>query len=273
MISILRYTIGCFILICLLSACEKAIDLNLESTAPDYVIEGMVTNEAGGAKVLISTTKDFKDNNSFAGVSGAQVRIEGNGTSYALTETSKGIYQAATLVGTTGNAYKLLVTIAGKNYTASCTMPKAVALDSIYVSQSKFDYNKDNQLRSFAVVKYKDPAGEQNYYRFVQYLNNKKEKTLFVDNDEFTPGQTVNTVLSYNNPNDDLSIDLKKGDDLSIEMQNIDANIYKYFFSLRSGASGEGNTAAPANPNTNIKGGALGYFSVHTVQRKSIKVP
>lgn len=273
MISILRYILGCFIVICLLSSCEKAIDLDLENATPDYVIEGMVTNEAGGAKVLISTTKNFTDNNNFNGVSGAQVSIEGNGTSYTLTESSKGVYQIATLSGTPGNAYRLLVNIAGKNYTANCTMPRAVALDSIYVLQSKFDLNKDNQPRTFGVVKYKDPANEKNYYRFVQYLNNKKEKTLFVDNDEYTPGQTVNTTLRYNNPNDDLSIDLKKGDNLTLEMQCVDAAVYKYFFSLQSGASGDGNNAAPSNPLSNIQGGALGYFSAHTVQRKSIKVP
>ncbi|MEE1946629.1 DUF4249 domain-containing protein [Pedobacter sp. KR3-3] len=273
MSSTSRY-IGYFLIIgCLFSSCEKAIDLQLENATPDYVIEATVSNEAGGAKVLISTTKDFKDNNSFNGVSGAQVSIENNGTAYSLTETSKGIYQAATLVGAPGNSYRLLVSLAGKNYTANCTMPKVVPLDSVYVSQSKYDLNKDNVPRTFAVVKYKDPAGEQNYYRFVQYLNNKKEKTLFTFNDEFTPGQTVNTILNYNNPNDDLSIDLKKGDDLTMEMQCIDATVYKYFYSLRNGASGNGNNAAPSNPLTNIQGGALGYFSAHTTQRKTIKVP
>ncbi len=273
MSSISRYIGYLSIIGCLFSSCEKAIDLKLENAIPDYVIEGTISNEAGGAKVLISATKNFSDNNNFNGVGGAQVSIENNGTAYALTETSKGVYQAATLVGTPGSSYRLLVNLAGKNYVAHCTMPKAVPLDSIYVSQSKYDLNKDKVPRTFAVVKYKDPAGELNYYRFVQYLNNKKEKTLFTFNDEYTPGQTVNTILNYNNPNDDLSIDLKKGDNLTIEMQCIDAAVYKYFYSLDNGASGNGNNAAPSNPLTNIQGGALGYFSAHTTQRKTIKVP
>jgi len=56
-------------------------------------------------------------------------------------------------------------------------------------------------------------------------------------------------------------------------MLNIDYPVYKYFFSLENSATGENQSATPANPVSNIKGGALGYFSVQTIQSREIKVP
>ena len=53
-------------------------------------------------------------------------------------------------------------------------------------------------------------------------------------------------------------------------MQNIDPVVYKYWFSLSQNATGETQSASPANPVSNIKGGALGYFSAHTISTKSI---
>ncbi len=56
-------------------------------------------------------------------------------------------------------------------------------------------------------------------------------------------------------------------------MMCIDAAVYKYWYSfLTGGASGDSNSASPANPVTNIKGGALGYFSAHTLQTKTVVV-
>ena len=52
-------------------------------------------------------------------------------------------------------------------------------------------------------------------------------------------------------------------------MQSIDKANYTYWYSMRTGGGqGSGNAAAPSNPISNIEGGALGYFSAHTVVRR-----
>jgi hypothetical protein len=56
-------------------------------------------------------------------------------------------------------------------------------------------------------------------------------------------------------------------------MQCIAPAVFKYLYSLDQGASGGNNSASPANPVTNIEGGALGYFSVHTIESKTMVVP
>lgn len=256
-----------------LSSCEKAITLKLTDATPKYVIEGVLTNQSGGCKVSLSQTKNFTDNNDVIGVDGAQVSITDDNVVYPLTPTSTGVYQNTTLKGAYGHIYKLSVTVAGKSFTSTCAMPAAVALDSIYLVKSDFGNNKDGTIRKFVTVKYHDPTATKNYYRFVQYVNNRKEESILLDNDEFTNGQEVNTRLNFNNSNDDPARDIRPGNQVIIEMQCIDPAVYKYFFSLTTGATGDGNNAAPANPLSNITGGALGYFSVNTVQRKTLTAP
>lgn len=257
----------------LLTSCQSAIDLKLNNTTPQYVIEGVLTNESGSCKVLISQTKKFTDDNSLNAVSGAQVSINNNGITYNLSASAAGVYQNSVLTGAPGQIYQLNVNINGKTFTGTCTMPQPVALDSIYLVKDNTRNNKDGSTRKYVTVQYKDPASIKNYYRFVQYIDNRQEQTVFVDDDEFTDGQTVNTRLNYSNGNDDPAKDIRPGNTVTIEMLCIDATVYKYWYSLTSSASGDGNNAAPANPVSNIQGGALGYFSAHTIQRKSLVAP
>lgn len=260
------------LLLLFLSSCEKAIDLKLPDNTPKYVITGTVTNEAGGCQVTISQTKPFTADNSFTGIAGATVNITGDGATLPLQATSPGVYEAPALTGQPGHTYVLNVVIGGKTFTASSTMPQPVTLDTVYVQQQKGN-NKDGSPLQYAFARYRDPAAEKNEYRFIQYVNGKKEKTVFIANDEFTNGNTVSNRLSFSNDNDDPTRNIKTGDQLTVEMLCLDPVVYQYWYSLKNNAGGDGNNAAPSNPETNLSGGALGYFSVHTIQRKTIVVP
>ncbi|RKR82115.1 uncharacterized protein DUF4249 [Mucilaginibacter gracilis] len=254
------------------SSCEKAIDLKLPDNTPKYVIEAVLTNEAGGCRVSISQTKAFTGDNTFAGISGATVTISGNGTSQTLSPTTAGIYQHPSFTGVPGNTYQLTVKVDGKTFTASSTMPQPVAFDSLYVKKGEGN-NKDGSPLLYAFASYRDPAATKNYYRFLQYVNTKKEKTVFIADDEFTNGNTVNNRLSFSNDNDDPARNIKSGDHLTVEMLCLDPIVYQYWYSLKNSAGGDGNNAAPSNPDTNLSDGALGYFSSHTIQRKTILAP
>ena len=252
----------------LFCSCQKVISINLDSTATQYVIVGTLTDQPGICQVSITQTKNFNDDNNFPGVSGATVTVENNGVITPLTETSSGIYQTSTLTGVPGNTYHLTVNINGRVFTAASTMPQPVALDSIFVSAGRLTNKK------YVTVVYKDPAGVPNYYHFIQYINGKKEPTIFVDDDEFTDGQTVKSQLTYSNGTNDPTRDIKTGDSVKIEMICIDPAVYKYWYSLGDGATGTSQSASPANPVSNITGDlALGYFSAQTLRSKTIKSP
>ncbi len=143
-------------------SCEKAIDLKLKDTTPQYVVEGVLTNQSGGCKVTLSQTKNFTADNSVVGIDGAQVTITDDNATYPLIAAGSGVYQNSALTGAYGHIYKLNVLVAGKIFTSTCAMPAAVALDSIYLVKSSFGDNKDGTTRKFVTVKYHDPAADKN---------------------------------------------------------------------------------------------------------------
>jgi len=258
----------CFILF-IVTGCKKVIHVNLNDADKQYVIEGVITNQPGTCSVLLSQTKNFEDDNNFAGVSGATVQItEQGGPTTLLTETSTGVYEASALYGASGKTYLLSVSINGHQFTASSTMPQPVNMDSIFITKDDEVRGKDRLL---ANVQFKDPPQPGNNYRFVQYVNGVKEKQIFIRNDDLSNGNTVTTKLRY--PKDDNGDnEIKPGSLVQIDMLCIDSAVYKYWYSLNKGATGGSgmSSATPANPVSNIQGGALGYFSAHTLQSKTV---
>ncbi|OQP39770.1 hypothetical protein A4H97_16220 [Niastella yeongjuensis] len=266
----MRY-LAVIIILLIGTSCEKVVNIKLDTADKKYVVEGVLTNQSGTCMVLLSQTQDFDASNAFTGVSGAAIQItEKDGATTQLTETSAGVYQAAGLTGTTGKTYTLSVTIKGQTFLAASTMPAPVNMDSIFITEDEAPGGK----RNMANVQYNDPAGVANNYRFVQYVNGEKEQEIFVRNDELTNGNLTVTKLRYpKNDDDEKDNSIKTGDLVKIDMQCIDPVIYKYWYSLsRSATGGGGNAATPANPVTNMTGGALGYFSAHTLQTKTLTV-
>jgi hypothetical protein len=254
-------------LLVLASSCQRVIDVHLNSSRSKYVIEGVVTDQPGSWSVSITQTKDFSADNTFSGVSGATVTIGNNGTIFPLAESRPGVYSTASLTGVPGNTYNLRVVLDGVVYTSSSTMPQPVSLDSIYITTDQRTNKK------FIIAVYTDPRGIPNYYRGVQYVNGRKEPTIFLSNDEFTDGLNIVATLNFTNDNNDTTRDIKTGDSIRADLLCIDSSVYAYWSSLKNDASGNGNTASPANPVSNITGGCLGYFSAQTVRAKSLLVP
>ncbi|MEI9809918.1 MAG: DUF4249 domain-containing protein [Bacteroidota bacterium] len=253
-----------------LTSCEKVITLDLNEAEKKYVIEAVITDQPSTAKVLLTQTKNFDEDNIFPGVTGATVTIsESGGATTALVESSPGVYINPLLTGISGRTYDLSVNINGQVFTSSCIMPQKVNLDTIFAS-NEFLFT---DTRKIVNVEYKDPAGRGNNYRFVQYVNNYKQEEIFVQNDDYTDGRNVNTKLFFFAEDDDTVSTINSLDKVRIEMLCIDQPVYKYWFSLARSSVGGNQQATPSNPVSNIKGGALGYFSAHTLQTKEIVVP
>jgi hypothetical protein len=253
----------------LLSSCEKVIDIDLSKVEKKYVIEAILT-DAPGAKVIITQTKDFDQDNTFPGISGATVTItEAGGATTTLSETTAGVYEAPALAGTSGKTYLLNVNIAGKVFTASTTMPQKINMDTVYITDEFFF----GGTRKIVNVENNDPPGFGNSYRFIQYVNNKREDQIMIRNDEYSDGRKVVSKLFYFSDDEDKKI--KSGDIVRVDFLCISPDMYKYWYSLDRSAtgSGSGGQATPANPVSNMRGGALGYFSAHTIQTETIVVP
>lgn len=252
----------------LFTSCTDEIDIDLNSSSPQVVIEGAITNQPGPYFIKISETVNFSDANNFPPVTGATVSIaDNNGVNEVLTETQPGIYATTALVGTPGNTYTLTVAYNGKTYTSTSSMPIPVNLDSLAANKSAFAPPGQSADNYIITPKYTDPIAVGNNYRFIQYSKGERDNSIIVFNDN------VNNGALNSRPIISQDFDIIQGDTLIVEMQNIDKPNYDYLFSLASVAgNGPGGGTTPSNPVSNINGGALGYFSAHTSQKVTIVV-
>lgn len=263
--------LGSMLMLSLFSSCEKVIDLNLNSAEKKYVIEAVLSDIPGQAKVVLTQTKDFDEDNTFPGITGATVTIaENGGGTTTLTQTSAGVYEAPGLTGVPGRSYVLRVTApTGEIFTAVSSMPQKVLMDTIYAT-NEFFFGENMKVVN---VDHPDPAGLGNSYRYIQYINGERKTAIQIRNDDYSDGRIINSKLFDFDDDDDDEDKLKSGDQVRVDFLCIDPPIYKYWFSLIRSATGGSQQATPANPVSNIQGGALGYFSAHTFDSKTMIVP
>jgi hypothetical protein len=255
-----------FILVCsvaVFSSCKKVIQLDLKESDRKIVIEGGISDASAINTIQLTKSLNFTESNVFPGVSGAEVKITDDlGNAETLKETSAGIYQTATLKGVQGRTYYLSVIAEGRTYTAQSTMPFKVNFDSL-LFKKVLEFGKDSS--NYVMPWFQDPAGIKNYYRFLRYVNGIKLNGCVSENDYPYDG-LYHTFQLF-----DTGLKLHDNDSLMIEMQCVDRAVSLYFTSKQQ--TTDEQTGAPANPATNMTGGALGYFSAYTSQTKKIRIP
>lgn len=250
-----------FAAVCL-SSCEKIIDIKLDDADALVVIDASISDQNENQIVKISRTYSFSEPNKFNAVSGAKVVLtRANGSTINYNEISPGIYQTVKMRGVSGNKYTLNVTLEGKTYTASSTMPGKVILDSLTFRQ----FNLFSKTNTYIAVNYNDPGLVENQYRYILKVKGKIEEDM-VNEDRFNNGNKVSDVILYKLE------DLVAGDSLNVDFQCIDRNVYRYFFSLGQNNGGGGPPVSPANPVSNFNNGALGIFNAHTSSKRSVVI-
>jgi len=235
------------------SSCEKEIDLDLRSVPPIVVIEGKIL-ENNYPEVRVTMTRDFYDPNVFPPVEEAIVTVwDDAGNREDLALNSEGWFVGSTIKGAVGRTYNLSVTYDEKEYTSSSKMPPLIQVDSMsFFKFPIFDY-------PFPRIHFLDPPGEENqYYRFILYINGKRKKGGYTASAHFVDGTYINKLLpvfAENNEDDDP---IKQDDIITVETLCIDKGTHDFFETLYDIEDSQNN------PTTNIKGGALGYFSAYT---------
>ncbi|PXV68773.1 uncharacterized protein DUF4249 [Dysgonomonas alginatilytica] len=253
-------TIAAIISLFVFTSCEKEIDVDLKSAEPKLVIEGLVTADSL-AKVKLTMSKNFISDNTFDPVLGALVSVSDNtGNSEILQMSDDGMYRSKNLKGVPGRTYNLKVTVEGQEYTASSAMsPHTVKIDSITMYPIPlFKY-------AFPMIHFQDPKGSKNYYRELLYINGKRKKLDedATDTDD-REGFYMSRIVPAYKENGSTEDPIKKGDTITIEHQLLDKGAYTFFETLGRISS------SLTNPTSNIKGGALGYFSAYTYDRQTI---
>lgn len=256
-------------LVIIITSCEEVIQVDLNSSDPNIVIEGVVTDQLGPYLVTITQTTDYYNPETIPTISGAEVRISDNaGNEEILTEIESGIYQTQTIQGVSGRTYTLNVTYDGNVYEAESTMPEALTIDSLYSSIEHM--GPRGEVYKIGCV-FTDRPDVDDYGRFKIYRNGEFESSYFLYNGRLSDGN----VIDYNRFRQ-IEEDLESGDIVKVELISIDKSVYEYYNTLSdvvaSDPKGLGSTEVPGNPNSNLSGDALGYFGAITVRTDSIIV-
>src|SRR5258708_1230658 len=240
-------------------ACTKTITPALNTAAAQLIIQGAVSDTAGPYYLSIVNSVGFYANNTYPGVSGATVTITDSTTGLrdVLTETTTGYYVTHSLVqGMHGHTYLLNVSLNGKTYTASSTMPQPVALDSV-----TFDYQQKNTIR--AQANYQDPKGIVNFYKYSLVINGVVDKRFQVFEDRLSDGRYIQDKIDAD------TSEIKRNDLVQLSLVGIDKNVFTYLNEAEQIAYSNDQLAAPPTPAPNITGGVLAYFNALTVGSKT----
>ena len=249
--------------------CQKVIYPDLVDSAPRLVVDGLVTDSLGPYRIKLHLSGSYFNQSVLSQLSGAVVIISDNtGMTDSLKEPFPGIYLTSKLKGIPGKTYSLKVLSHNKEYDGSSTMFSHVDIDSLKLVKSQsqgfgFGGNGRKETRAEIHCFFKDPA-EKNFYRIKVYRNdtiNTENYRLY--DDQYTNGEETDLQVSR----------VKLGDVIKVELMSLDKSTYEYYRTLREVLRSNpifGST--PANPNTNLTNGALGYFGACAISSKTIIV-
>ena len=256
-------------IIVILSSCQKVINVDLNNATPHIVIEGLITDGPGPYNVIISKSGSYFNQPVLPPVSGAVVIISDNvGTIDTLDEMKPGIYFTSKTLGIPGHTYTLKV-ISEKNvYMGTSTMHSHVRIDSLGLVKTLTQHiGFGGDVRSNINVSihcyFKDPV-EKNFYRIKVITNDSirmGEYRLY--DDQYTNGQETDLRVGG----------AVAGDTDVIELFSLDNQTYEYYRTLEDLLNTNpifGST--PANPNTNLDNGALGYFGAAAISSQTIRI-
>jgi hypothetical protein len=252
------------LLLFLFFSCERVIDVDLNETNPEIVIEGNLSYYGGELEVIISKTGSY-----FSPIPSGKVE---NARIYLMNEEEirvnakhigQGIYKAEGLPARSGAEYSLHVEAEGREFVAKSTLHAPVKLDSL-------SYEYQNGARFFdggyrILLYFSDPPGEENFYRVKVHKNGEllnEVGDLIVFDDNRLDGKGIQVRLRGQL--------FDAGDTARVQLLTIDRNAWRYFTTFREMASLNPGSPAPANPASNFTNGALGYFSAWSGDEKEI---
>jgi hypothetical protein len=260
---------GAFPILILLfmTACEKVINVDLNKAAPRIVIEGLIDDGPGPYIVLISKSGSYFNQPYLPTVSGADIIITDNtGIADTLKETAPGVYLTSKIRGIPGRMYTLTVLSDNIKYTGTSTMSNHVNIDSLSLIRTQTNHfnlgggtGEETDISVYCF--FKDPP-EKNFYRLKVFSNDTtdfEEYRLF--DDLYTNGEETQLRAGH----------AEAGDTLRIELLSLDKSTYGYYRTLEDLLHSNpifGST--PANPDSNLSNGALGYFGTCAVSKKSL---
>lgn len=255
-------------IILIFTACEKVVYIDLNDANPRIVVDAQLTDtgtEYGSARIDLSWSGSFYEDNTFNPIEGALVRItDPRGNIYPFLETEKGVYtNSAAYKVFVDDQYTLDIVTDEESLTATTTMPTKVEIDSLSYEDATYDYY-DEGARNL-ICYFTDPPNEENFYYFKIYINDTLQEGIHLYTDEEDDGDQIKYTYFYKN--------IVLESDVVFELYTLDEISFEYFYQVSADQGSYGMSAAPGNPPSNIEGNAIGLFRGMTKDVDEIVIP
>jgi Domain of unknown function (DUF4249) len=290
--------IALLLLVFMMVGCEKTIDFNLQQNNAAVVIDGTIENGQPPVVILSSTFNYFSnissDLLSKSFLHGAVIKV-GNGfqtqtlREYAVVQpgskdslyyySSDPLQGANAFKGDFGRTYQLSVSVGGKEYMATTTIPVlAKKVDSIWWKPAP---NNPDPSLVVLVGKTTDPKGFGNYIRYFTSVNGGPflPGLNSVFDDQIIDGTTY-TVEIEKGVDRNVKIDVEnysffhRGDTAVLKFCNIDKTTYDFWRTMEFSYASIGNPfSSPTKVSGNISNGALGYFGGYAAMYDTLRIP
>ncbi len=275
----MKYLMLIILLGVFLTGCDEAIQLDLKQTPTRLVIEGQITDVPGRQFVRVSRSLGFYQSGEAEKVSNAQVTIsDDTGEEIEFihnpnsSEDSVGYYiPAGNYTGAIDRTYTMTVVVDGVTYTASDKLVRVTKIDSIgWQPNRSRERDEPSDGKIWELLMYaKEPQETEDNYLFKFYRNDSliytDETDVYIFND-YGIGERIDGVASpvYYAPNDKARV----------EMYSISRDGYLFYNDLVTIMNSDGGmfSPPPANPRSNITGGALGFFQVSSMTTAEVVV-
>ena len=280
----------------LFSSCEKGIEFKLDDVTPKLVVEASIEN---GQAPVVSLSKSFAyfsqiDLNTLAGsfVRNADVYISNGTLTHKLREFGApvgGGYSfyyysndpsdpSTSFVGELNKQYSLRIVAAGKEYTATTTIPNTTRrIDSLFWKPAPPGNEPEKVI---VMVRAYDQPGFGDYVRYFT----KRNSELFypglasVYDDQVIDGSVYEVQVDRGVPRNGNYPEgfsfFDKGDTVTLKVCNIDKATYDFWRTMEYTYASVGNPfSSPTKVISNINGGGLGYFGGYAAQYRTIIIP
>lgn len=270
-----------------LGGCEKVVQLDVPTSEPRVVINGMLSNLPEQWKIHLSLTQGYFDQGGITFVDDAAVYIEDNlGNIDTLNYDADGIYSTDSIkTCVVGNTYTLRVEHGNKTYTAA---EKCFYQDTIDFIQSYYlpERNGFIPVGYYVFEKANEYEPDGDFYLWNIYRDGillRDSVGYITDTDEAREQSYFNIPIDPNDPLKDIDRGVfprpfpwkfEKGDSVTIEQVRISEGYFNFIaeFVSQQQRSGTPFDPPPFNPTSNIQGGAYGFFRVVNSSSKSIIV-
>ena len=257
-------------------ACEEVIFIDVAQAPPQIVIDGLVTDEDTTQVVRISISSGF-EGGSPIDVTNAKIDVTDNlGNRVSYTHNPEGYdsligyyFSNQRFAGVVNRVYQLDVSVGNNLFQAIDTLRAVTSIDSLSIRIDDAAVNDpENEGKIYQVLLYaKEPQETIDYYYFKFYRDSllDADDNVYVFDDKIL-GNSLDGLPS--------PVLFREGELASVEIYGLTRSQFVYFLDLGNILNNDGGmfSPPPANPRSNITGGALGLFQVSGISRGSILI-